>query len=281
MAVPSLDAATLEALCAVIGDTSEGLTGSEIGALLRQCQIDDVAPAITKRHRLSEALSARQQRDGVGNHVIAFVQAAMHPARYVGKSQLFAERQAGLNGVLSLAGLRVDDEGRVVVAQKARTASEAEARAGRLRAELVRRQVHADVLRACRAELLEENYFHAVLEATKSVAEKVRLLAGLTLDGSELVDEAFATRDRNRQPREPRVAFNTLQSISEQSEQRGMMHLMKGIFAVFRNPAAHELKTRWAVDEQEALDLLTMVSVVHRRLEAAVRVPGRPGGGQR
>lgn len=279
MAVPSLDPATLEALCAVIGDTGEGLTGSEIGALLRHCQIDDVAPDITKRHRLGEALSARQQRDGVGNHVIAFVQAAMHPARYVGKSQQFAERQARLNGVLSLAGLRVDDEGRVVVAQKARTASEAEARAGRLRAELVRRQVHADVLRACRAELLEENYFHAVLEATKSVAEKVRHLAGLTLDGSELVDEAFATRDRNRQPREPLVAFNTLQSISEQSEQRGMMHLMKGIFAVFRNPAAHELKTRWAVDEQEALDLLTMVSVVHRRLEGAVRVPGRRGGG--
>jgi hypothetical protein len=36
--------------------------------------------------------------------------------------------------------------------------------------------------------------------------------------------------------------------------------------------------TRWAVDEREALDLLTMVSVVHRRLEMAVRVPSRQGG---
>lgn len=130
------------------------------------------------------------------------------------------------------------------------------------------------MLKACRAELLEENYFHAVLEATKSVAEKVRQLSGLTLDGSELVDEAFGMRDRDRRSRTPILALNTLRSISEQSEQRGMMHMMKGIFAVFRNPTAHELKARWAVDEQEALDLLTMVSVVHRRLEGAVRVPG-------
>lgn len=274
MAIERLDTATLEALCGVLGDTGGGLTGSEIGGLLRQCQIDDVAPGITKRHRLYEALAARQQRDGVANNVIAFVQAAMHPARYVGKSQLFAERQAGLNAVLSLAGLGVDEQGQVIAAQRARTASEAEARAGRLRAELVRRQVHADVLKACRAELLEENYFHAVLEATKSVAEKVRQLSGLTLDGSELVDEAFGMRDRDRRSRTPILALNTLRSISEQSEQRGTMHVMKGIFAVFRNPTAHELKARWAVDEQEALDLLTMVSVVHRRLEGAVRVPG-------
>jgi uncharacterized protein (TIGR02391 family) len=52
-----------------------------------------------------------------------------------------------------------------------------------------------------------------------------------------------------------------------------MMRLMKGTFAIFRNPTAHEPKSRWAVDEQEALDLLTMVSVLHRRLESAVRVP--------
>lgn len=280
MAVAMLDYPTLEALCAVLGDTDGGLTGSEIGTLLRQCQIDDVSPGITKRHRLCEALAARQQRDGVANHVMAFVQSAMHPARYVGKSQLFAERQASINAVLSLAGLGVDDQGRVVGAQRTRTASEAEARAGRLRAELVRRQVHGDVLKACRAELLEENYFHAVLEATKSVAEKVRQLSGLTLDGSELVDEAFGMRDRDRRPRTPVLALNTLQSISEQSEQRGLMHLMKGIFQVFRNPTAHELKARWAVDEREALDLLTMVSVVHRRLESAVRVPPMQRGGR-
>jgi len=56
----------------------------------------------------------------------------------------------------------------------ARTLTEAEERAGRLKAELRRRGVHADVLTFCRAELFDKNYFHAVFEATKSVADKIR-----------------------------------------------------------------------------------------------------------
>lgn len=46
-------------------------------------------------------------------------------------------------------------------------------------AELARRDVHPDVLRFCRAELVQQNYFHAVLEAAKSVADKLRTLTGL------------------------------------------------------------------------------------------------------
>ena len=37
--------------------------------------------------------------------------------------------------------------------------------------------MHPDVLAFCRAELLQQNYFHAVLEASKSVADKLRSLA--------------------------------------------------------------------------------------------------------
>ena len=155
-----------------------------------------------------------------------------------------------------------------VVGSSATTISEAVARAGRLRAKLQRREVHAAVLKACRSELLEENYFHAVLEATKSLAERIRSLSGLNADGFDLVNQAFGTLDGA-----PLVAFNSLRSMSEDSEHRGLMQLMKGVFAVFRNPTAHELKTKWAVSEREAFDLLTMVSILHRRLDGAVRVP--------
>jgi Protein of unknown function (Hypoth_ymh) len=46
--------------------------------------------------------------------------------------------------------------------------------------ELARHDVHPDVLRFCRAELMQQNYFHAVLEAAKSVADKLRTLASVT-----------------------------------------------------------------------------------------------------
>lgn len=35
---------------------------------------------------------------------------------------------------------------------------------------------HSDVLLYCRAALLDQNYFHAAFEATKSIATKVRAL---------------------------------------------------------------------------------------------------------
>ena len=48
---------------------------------------------------------------------------------------------------------------------------------------------------------------------------------------------------------------------------------MKGVFGVFRNVTAHAPKIIWPIGEQDALDLLSLVSYVHRRLDAAVDVP--------
>lgn len=264
-AIARLDAATLEALCKTLADTSEGLTGSEIGTLLAECNLGDPGEG-TKWRRLLEALDVQQKKDGHASRVLAFVQAAMHPARYVERHRVFEDRRAGINRALAFAGIALGEDGKLRAVTSATTITEAAARAGRLRAELQRREVHAEVLKACRSELLEENYFHAVLEATKSLADRIRSLSGLTSDGSDLVNQALGTRDGA-----PVLAFNSLRTMSEESEQRGMMQLMKGVFAVFRNPTAHELKTKWAVTEREALDLLTMVSLLHRRLDGAIR----------
>ena len=66
------------------------------------------------------------------------------------------------------------------------------------------------------------------------------------------------------------MAFNTLRTESEQSEQGGLANLMKGAFGTFRNPAAHTPKVKWPVSEADALDLLTTLSLIHRRLDGAV-----------
>lgn len=60
----------VEGVADVLGETSGGLTGSEMALLLRRSKIDDVAPDITKRHRIRVALLARQARDGAANCVI-------------------------------------------------------------------------------------------------------------------------------------------------------------------------------------------------------------------
>lgn len=73
-----------------------------------------------------------------------------------------------MNERLLLSGLQVRVDGKVARAAVAASIGEAQERAGSLRAELARRHVHPEVLHFCRAELLQRDYFHAVLEAPKA-----------------------------------------------------------------------------------------------------------------
>ena len=221
---------------------------------------------MTKRHRLFGALQARQAQDRCSNAVLHLVQQAMAPVSYRGQTDIFDSRRHALNEVLAFAGWQLGEDGKLRAAEKATTLAEALERAGRLRSELQRRAVHSDVLQFCRAELLQENYFHAVLEATKSVTEKIRRKTGLQGDGASLVDAAFG---KGSSPH-PLLAFNSLQTDSERSEHTGLMNLLKGTLGTFRNPTAHAPKISWVVNERDVLEALTLLSMLHRRLDEAV-----------
>lgn len=268
-AIAQFDLSALERLCEVLADTSTGLTGSEIGKLLTRLGIDDPLPGMPKRVRLFEALKQRQQRDHCANLVVAFIHEAMKPVRHTGSPGWFESKRDELNKPLAFAGFELGEDGRLKTRTAAKTLTEAEQRANRLRAALERRGVHGDVLRFCRAELLQDNYFHAVLEATKSLSDKLRTRTGLTGDGAELADQALALGKVGM----PFLAFNSLRTESEQMEQKGLLNLMKGLFGTFRNPTAHAPKISWNMTEQDALDLLTMASFLHRRLDTAARTP--------
>ena len=82
-----------------------------------------------------------------------------------------------------------------------------------MKAALENRNVHSEVLKYCTAELIEENYFHAVFEATRGLAQRIRDISGLSPDGADLVNEAFAIKS-------PFIALNALTTESEKSEQK-------------------------------------------------------------
>jgi uncharacterized protein (TIGR02391 family) len=254
----------LERLCKVLAATNGGLTGSELTQRLAQARIDDVDPTNTKWKRVYNALAARQTREGVGNCVLSFVRHALEPARFLGNVSAFEAFRRDVNGVLSYVGLEYAEDGRFHTVSAARTLSEAEARAGRLRSALSARGAHADVVASCRRELLADDCFHAVLEASKSVAEKIRVRAGLVSDGATLVTVAFLGKP-------PILKINELQTDSEWSEQKGFANLLIGLFGTFRNPTAHTLRTAWRMNEADALDLFSLASYAHRRLDAATR----------
>ena len=226
----------LEQICGVLGDTGGGLTGSEIQRLLASLRFADPTPALTKSRRLFNALAERQSRLRSGTPVAAFIQAAMDPVRYTEHPGAFSWRRDRLNVILAFCSYSLGEDGKLRPRDgAAKTLSQAEEAAGRLRAELSRRAVHPDVLKFCRAELVEENYFHAVFEATKSIADKIRDRTSIDADGATLVDRAFLPDTSGL----PVLAFNTLQTETERSGHRGLMQLLKGVFGTFRN--VHEI----------------------------------------
>lgn len=253
----------LQSISNVLGDTEKGLTGSEIGHILQQCQLDDPSPTIIKRHRIFNVLAESQNKLQDGKYIIAFIHKAMKPALYLDKQDLFDFRLQKLNIALAFCGLELHEDGKLHKTKKVSTLEEANIRANKLRTELINRKVHEDVLKFCKAELLQDNYFHAVFEATKSIADKIREKSGLRDDGAELAKKAFALGNDNS----PLLAINSLNTLSELSEQRGFMNLLIGLFGTFRNPLGHEAKIKWELKENDALDILSLASLVHRKLD--------------
>ena len=256
----------IEALAAALGDTTDGLTGSEIGHLLQVATMTDPGATATKRHRLHNAFADSQNRRGDRGAVLKFLRQAMKPERYLAVPQRFEPLRAKVNAALAFASLAVDEGGVVGPAAAVTTLPAAERRARELRADLELRGVHPDVLRFCRSELLVDNYFHATLEAVKSIGDKLRTRTGLQDDGAVLVDRALGGD-------QPMLAVNPLATKSERDEQKGFANLLKGVFGMFRNPTAHEAKINWTMAQADAEDLLTLASLIHRRIDAAQMPP--------
>lgn len=263
--LPCFQSAHLEAACRVLADTTNGLSGTEIQHLLVELEIEDPTPGMTKWKRLFNALAEAQNKHQVGNHLILFINRAMAPVRYTSKPQLFAWRQDELNVALAFAGYAVNSKGQVVHTTPESTVEGALARARRLTTVLQGRGTHQEIFKYCKSELLQDNYFHAVLEAVKGVAERLREMSGLGSDGADLINTVFSVK-------KPILAINSLKTETELSEQKGIANLLVGVFGAIRNPTAHAPKVVWAMPEQDAIDILGILSYVHRKLDGATKV---------
>lgn len=262
MRIPIIEDGKLEAISKALGDTAEGLTGSEINALLLQANICNPEPLLTKWKRLFTAFLNQQNTDKCGNKIIDFIQKAMSPSRYINEREKYDTMKRNLNHALLFIGYELKDNGTIETVQKATTLSEAEKRVKKLKSDLEIRNVHPQILKFCREELVQENYFHAVFEATKSIAERIREKTGLTVDGATLIDEAFKIS-------QPLIIINNLVTETEQSEQKGFINFIKGILGMFRNTTAHAPKIKWENPEKDALEILSAISLVHRRLDSS------------
>ena len=262
--IPSFELQHIEAISKIIGDTTDGLTGAEIGRYLQQCNISDTDSMMTKWKRLYNALALFQDKYKVGNHVIKFVNCIMNPSLYVKTEELFNDRRISLNQILGFSGYMIGKDGAIRKSQKISTIDEALEKANKLKTELDRRGSHSIVLSFCKAEIISENYFHAVLEAMKSITSRVREKSSVDGDGAQLMRDVFSGSSEK-----PVLAINDLSTKTLKGEQAGFLNLLIGLYGVIRNPVAHEAKIEWEMSEKDALDILTIISYIHRKLDNA------------
>ena len=257
-----LSQGVLERIAKIIGDTSDGLTGSEIAYFLSNSGMVDTDPATTKWRRLYNAFVTNQNSQQCSNSILKFIQTAVHPTRYTDKSE-FENKRRLINEALAYSGYELQANGKLKEIAQATTISEAQQRASSLLETLKSRGAHSEIFKYCKAELVDKNYFHAVFEACKGLFKRIRTLSYINADGTELVQYVF---------NHPVLVINAYQTKQEKDEQKGFEAILEGICKLFRNPEAHQPKIEWPVSEQDALEILSLLSYCHRRLDNSRRI---------
>lgn len=276
-----LDQQQLKAVCDVLAETSLGYTKTELTRLLQQSGIAVVSDGIAsngytyqiglnKRDWLYNCLASEINNRHCFTRVYTFLEKALNPVAFTNensrnKYNYFLE---GINKVLLLAGLEMTKEGKLIEVVQAKTLDEVDRRVNSLQRQLYNRTIHREVQKYCIKDYLEKDYYDAVFEAAKGLAERVRQLTGLTTDGGTLFQTAFSKNN-------PYLFFNSMQTDSEKSEFTGLKELLESIFHLVRNPAAHTPKVNWKVDETKALDILTLISFAHKYLDECHKMPGK------
>lgn len=263
--LPTLSNAQIMQICKVIGDTGSGLTGSEIGGLLAELRLPDPGGSMTKWRRLDCALVQRVNAAKSTNIVYSLISHCFEPARGLEQPERYRWMMSEVHRTLMLVGVEILDSGKFHLVKAATNLSEVERRTKELRNKLIGYGAHAEVLKCCRRELLTEDYYHAVHEAAKSLCKRVRTMSGLGLDGTRLFEKAFRLND-------PYLALNALQTESERNQQNGLKELLNGVMHLVRNPTAHELRIHWDVNEEDAVDVLNLISYLHKLLDCCVVV---------
>ena len=247
---------TIEALARILGDLC---TGSQISDFFFNTDVWDQSGQSTKWRRLAWAIEDQTERDGHSGIALQAVQSFLSPVAYVKNPERFRVALSELNSVLRFAGVEYLDNGDFRAVSKAETLNGATARVDAIRDKFSSREIHPEVWRYCTSELMADDYFHAVLEASKGLSHRIREMSGVDGDGAKLVDRVFLG-DR------PILRFNPFETETHRSEHRGFASLLKGCFAAIRNPIAHEPRIHWE-GEENAADFLSLISLLHRKLD--------------
>lgn len=123
------------------------------------------------------------------------------------------------------------------------------------------RKFHAEITKHGRTHFIEGRYLQAVIECCKAFEKRVREKAKLNKHhGQELMGAALS-------PKTGYLKLNTLQTVTEENEQEGLMYLCKGLMQAIRNPGSHEPEIDRQMTKEDALEQLSLISYLYRQID--------------
>jgi uncharacterized protein (TIGR02391 family) len=263
MSVPNFHLSALEAIAKIIG---ERYTGSEITAFFRKAGFPQISHDGSTKWRFTFAALEHVQKATNGNINIAkIIETLCNPQEFFGRPEEYTRIVDEIDEIMGFYGLCVDPKtGKLLVSEKAkaelRERESAEAKA------LDSRLLHREVIKHGRELFVRGRHFHAVFECCKAFDRLVASKSLINEHGDKLMGIALSLSGP--------LKLNTQRTQSEVNEQEGIMHLCKGLMRAIRNPEAHEPELDWPINQQDALDILSLISFLYRKIESAVYYGG-------
>lgn len=251
----------LEAFAEII---SARYSGTEMTRLFAKAGYPEyVHDGSTKSRWALAVLEQLNSRSGGSLNAAKVIETLCNPEGYLGKPEYHKSILDQVNEVLVFYKLEVRDTGKIVKAPNA----EAKLKARESEDERLFdvRRYHPEIIRHSRKLFSQGRYFQAVFEACKAFNKAIEGKAQIGKTGSDLMAAAFSTKGP--------LKLNALETDTDRNEQEGVMHLCIGVMRAVRNPEAHEPELDWPMGQEDALDVLALLSFLYRKADKAVRYP--------
>ncbi|QFF98828.1 TIGR02391 family protein [Psychrobacillus glaciei] len=261
----ALDNVCVEKISRILGEL---ISGTELTRILSKNNWKDhdtetgIKSISTKWKRINASMLYEINKVKSPKPFFQFVEEVMTPVSFVNSEEGWYYNLKEINLILRFYGYEITDAGKIKIVKATETLSEAIKRSKSLIEKLEAHNIHTKVTEYCTPELLNENYFHAILEASKSVFERIRVLTFSNLDGNQLINEAFKINN-------PSIIINgnKLENNDEKSQYLGLKSLLNTICYIYRNPTAHSPKLFNEKNENDAIIAFIMMSMAHQQLD--------------
>lgn len=263
-----IDNAVIENISKILADE---LTGSKITKMFYEiglCNFDANKPfTSTKWRRINESVLYKCKMDNSAKPLFKTIEYVAKPQNYIKSPKEWSNLLININEQLIFYGYKLNDSGKIEKTQVANSFKDAQERLKSLNSKLKDLKIHPEVLKFCNKELINENYFHAILEASKSVVERVKQISELDVDGNRLINQAFDYKH-------PIILIrkNYLTTEAQRGEYKGLKALLNAIIFFYRNPKAHDPKIYNDESLDDAVTAFTLMSLAQNKLDNCINV---------